>query len=262
MKLKELVEAVKTVALSTGSFIRAERKGFTYDKVEQKKGHSDLVSYVDKEAERRIINGLLPLVENAGFITEEETTDQGRKEYTWIIDPLDGTTNFVHGIPNYCVSIALLHEDKIILGVVYEIVNDECFYAWKDGGAFLNGLQIEVTPAQQLQEVILATGFPYYNFQKMEAYLKILDQCMRRTQGLRRVGSAAADMAYVACGRYGGFFEFNLNSYDIAAGIILVQEAGGIVSDFSGGNKFLFGREMVAGAAIHNDLLAIIAKFW
>ncbi len=262
MNLQNTTKKVTNLAVDVGGFIRTERQTFTYDKVEYKQGHSDLVSYVDKESEKRIIEGLDSLIPNAGYITEEGMTDQGRKEYTWIIDPLDGTTNFIHGIPNYCVSIGLMHENEIILGVVYEVANDECFYGWKDGGAYLNDNPIQVNKNSSFKDVVLATGFPYYNFEKLDEYLKILNRLMKNTQGLRRMGSAAADMAYVACGRYGGFFEHNLNSYDIAAGIILVKEAGGTITDFKGGEDFIFGRELVAGGGVHNKLLDTIQKYW
>lgn len=261
MNLEEITKEVCILAKEVGAFIREERRSFSYEKVELK-GPSDLVSYVDKESEKRIVEKLKNLLPEAGFITEEGTTDQGQKEYTWIIDPLDGTTNFVHGIPNYCVSIALMHEGEIVSGVVYEVANNECFYAWKDGGAYMDGHPIAVKKAAKISDVVLATGFPYYEFEKLDEYLKILNQLMKDTQGLRRMGSAAADMAYVACGRYGGFFEFNLNSYDIAAGIVLVTEAGGIVTDFKGGDDFIFGREMVAGGSVQGELLETIKKYW
>ena len=261
MNLEYITDKVAAIAYETGEFIRSERTRFSYDEVEFK-GDSDLVSYVDKESEKQLIAGLEKLLPEAGFITEEETIEQAQKEYTWIIDPLDGTTNFVHGIPNYCVSIGLMHEDKIVAGVVYEVANDELFHAWKNGGAYLNKRQIHVSKATSFKDCVLATGFPYYNFEKLAEYLKILNQLMKDTQGLRRMGSAAADMAYVACGRYGGYFEYNLNSYDIAGGIILVQEAGGMVTDFSGGDNFIFGREIVAGGGIHGQLLSSIKKYW
>lgn len=262
MNLEHITHKVAKVATEVGSFIRKERQSFSYDQVEFKKSRSDLVSYVDKGAEKRILEGIEELIPGAGYITEEQMTDQQQKEYTWIIDPLDGTTNFVHGIPNYCVSIGLMHQGEIVLGVVYEVANNECFYAWKAGGTYLNGSPISVSKAKKIEDVVLATGFPYYNFEKLEEYLKILNQLMKDTQGLRRMGSAAADMAYVACGRYGGFFEYNLNSYDIAAGVILVQEAGGLVSDFKGGTDFLFGREIVAGGNVQEELLEVIKQFW
>ena len=261
MNLENITHQVAEIAVQTGDFIRTERTRFSYSKVEFK-GDSNLVSYVDKESEKQIIAGLSKILPEAGFITEEETTAQGRKELTWIIDPLDGTTNFVHGIPNYCVSVGLMQDDQVVAGVVYEVANDECFYAWKDGGAFLNKNRIHVSEAPAFADCVLATGFPYYEFERLEEYLQILHQLMKDTQGLRRMGSAAADMAYVACGRYGGYFEYNLNSYDIAGGVALVQEAGGTVTDFKGGNDFIFGREIVAGGAIHPQLLDVIQSHW
>lgn len=261
MNLEHITDKAASIALETGSFIREERKRFSYDEVEFK-GDSDLVSYVDKESERQLTANLKKIIPEAGFITEEETTEQGQKEFTWIIDPLDGTTNFVHGIPNYCVSIGLMHEDQIVAGVVYEVANDECFTAWKGGGAYLNKKPIQVSKAESFSDCVLATGFPYYEFHRLDEYLKILHQLMESTQGLRRMGSAAADMAYVACGRYGGYFEYNLNSYDIAGGVILVQEAGGVVTDFKGGEDYIFGREIVAGGAIHPELLKVIKTHW
>lgn len=261
MNLADITQKVSNIAYETGAFIRQERARFTYDSVEFK-GESDLVSYVDKESEKRIITRLEKILPGAGFITEEETTAQGQKEFTWIIDPLDGTTNFVHGIPNYCVSIGLMHEGKIIAGVVYEVANDECFHAWKNGGAYLNNTPIKVSHVPSFSDCVLATGFPYYEFERLEEYLQILHQLMESTQGLRRMGSAAADMAYVACGRYGGYFEYNLNSYDIAAGVILVQEAGGMVTDFRGGEDYIFGREIVAGGGVQSQLLEVIQRYW
>ena len=261
MNLEETTLKVVTLAKEVGAFIRQERKTFSYSKVEHK-GPSDLVSYVDKESEKQLVAVLRKIIPDAGFITEEQTIGQEQKKFTWIIDPLDGTTNFVHGIPNYCVSVGLMQAGQVIAGVVYEVANDECFYAWKGGGAYLDGSRISVSKAERIQDVVLATGFPYYNFEKLDQYLRILNALMKDTQGLRRMGSAAADMAYVACGRYGGFFEYNLNSYDIAAGVILVQEAGGSVTDFSGGNNFLFGRELVAGGRVHLPFLEVIKRHW
>lgn len=262
MNLELITKKVAEVAIKVGVFIRSERQSFSYEKVEFKKSHSDLVSYVDKGAEQRILEGIDALIPDAGYITEEQMTEQQEKEYTWIIDPLDGTTNFVHGIPNYCVSIGLMHRGEVVAGVVYEIAQDECFHAWKGGGAYVGNKKISTSKASKIEDVVLATGFPYYNFEKLEEYLKILNKLMKDTQGLRRMGSAAADMAYVACGRYGGFFEYNLNSYDIAAGVILVQEAGGKVTDFKGGNDFLFGREIVAGGNVQPELLQVIKSCW
>lgn len=259
--LKHITTEITKIAKEAGAFIRDEAKGFSKDKVEYK-GKSDMVSYVDKEAERILVSALQELLPEAGFITEENTVGQDQKEYTWVIDPLDGTTNFIHGLPTYAVSIGLMHHQTVVAGVVYEINHDEAFYAWKDGGAYLNGEPIHVTNVDKIDDGLFATGFPYYNFEKMTEYLAILNELMKGAHGLRRVGSAATDMAYVACGRYEAFFEYNLNSYDIAAGVILVQEAGGKVSDFRGGDDYLFGRQLLAGGPVHGEVLKVIQKYW
>lgn len=256
-----LTKSVSELAIEVGQFIREEAQNFDTDKVELK-GKSDLVSYVDKQAEKKIVKRLQELLPGCGFLTEENTIAQNEAEYRWIIDPLDGTTNFVHGMPSYAVSIGLENDGAIILGVIYEITHDELFSAYKGGGAFLNGKPIEVSKAETIEESLFATGFPIHNFSNLNEYLAILNELMKNSHGLRRLGSAATDMAYVACGRCEGFFEYNLNPWDVAAGVIIVQEAGGTVTDFSGGNNFLGGREMVAAGAVYHHLLTIIKKFW
>ncbi|MFT6881309.1 MAG: myo-inositol-1(or 4)-monophosphatase [Marinoscillum sp.] len=259
--LNQLTVAVRAIAKEAGAFIKKERETFTKEHIELK-GKSNLVSYVDKETEKLLVSKLKELIPAAGFITEENTIAQNQKEYTWIIDPLDGTTNFIHGLPTYSVSIGLTQSSEIVLGVVYEVNLDECFYAHRGGGAFLNGQKISVSDASQISESLFATGFPIYNFEQIDQYMAILNDLMKDAHGLRRVGSAAVDLAYVACGRYEGYFEYNLNSWDVAAGILLVKEAGGTVSDFSGGDNALFGKELVAGGDVFPALLNTIRKFW
>jgi myo-inositol-1(or 4)-monophosphatase len=244
-ELKTLVQEVIRIAKSAGSYIRTERENFNYSKVETK-GLNDLVSHVDKESERLIVNGLKRLQSGSGFLVEENTSAE-KGEYTWIVDPLDGTTNFVHGIPCYAVSIGLEHKGEIILGVVYEVNRDECFSAVVSGGAFLNGKPIHVSERKSLSESLIATGFPIYNFEHLDAYLQVLKAFMQTTQGVRRIGSAASDLCYLACGRVDAFFEYNLNPWDVAAGALIVKEAGGIVQDFKNGNKWLFGKQICAG---------------
>lgn len=185
-----------------------------------------------------------------------------KKKFTWIVDPLDGTTNFIHGLPIYSISVGLLKGAAIVGGIVYELNKNELFYAWKGGGAFLNNNPIYVSPTKDLSNSLLATGFPYYQFNKLDNYLCIIKDLMIHSQVLSRLGSAATDLAYVACRRYEGFFEYNLNAWDIAAGILLIEEAGGNVTDFSGGSNFLFGRELVASGNIHDNLLKSIQKYW
>lgn len=255
----DLLLQIEQVAKTAGAFIRHEREAFHYSKVEVK-GLNDLVSYVDKQSESLIVDGLRPLVSGAGFIVEENT-ETTRADYNWIVDPLDGTTNFVHGIPCYAVSIALEHQGEIIAGVVYEVSRDECFSAIKNGGARLNGKKIVVSERATLSESLIATGFPIYNFSRIKNYLEALETLMRQTHGVRRIGAAAADLCYLACGRVDAFFEYNLNAWDVAAGALIVQEAGGIISDFSGGNNWLFGKELLgSNRLLRNEFADLIAE--
>ncbi len=244
-ELNALVKKVVSLAKSVGSYIREERQHFSYSKVEVK-GLNDLVSHVDRESERRIVDGLQFLLDGSGFLVEENTRSE-KGEYTWIVDPLDGTTNFVHGIPCYAVSIGLEYKGQVILGVVYEVSRDECFYAIASGGAWLNGEAIRVSERKTLSESLIATGFPIYNFAHLDNYLLVLKELMQKTQGIRRIGSAASDLCYLACGRVDAFFEYNLNPWDVAAGALIVKEAGGIVHDFRNGNNWLFGKQICAG---------------
>jgi len=223
MDLDQLLERTKSIAKEAGAFIRKERQSFKVERVEHK-GFNDLVSYVDKEAEKIIVSGLKELLPEAGFITEEGTDTVRKEVYNWIIDPLDGTTNFIHGLPVYSVSIALIQYDKLLIGVVYEVNLDECFYAISGKGAFCNGQPIGVSRAPKLGDSLIATGFPYYDFDLISNYLEALRRLMQKCHGIRRLGSAAVDLAYVACGRVDAFFEYNLNSYDVAAGALIVME--------------------------------------
>ena len=258
MDLSALTEEVISIARQAGEFIRGEALNFNREKIEYK-GLHDMVSYVDKTAEKNLVRGLKILLPEAGFITEEKTNTVLKDEYNWIIDPLDGTTNFVHGVPTFSISIALQRKQELILGVVYEINRDECFSAWKNGGAYLNGKKIFVSKAMTIENTLLATGFPFYEFSKLEPYLNVMRILMQKCHGLRRIGSAAIDLAYVACGRFDGYFEYNLNSYDVAAGIVLVKEAGGEIFDFKGGNNSIDRREIIAtNGNISSDLLHII----
>ncbi len=261
MNLLQTIEKAKKIAIDVGEFIRQESQNFTVDKVELK-GKADLVSYVDQTAETRLVEQLSELIPGSSFITEENMVEQKQSDNTWIIDPLDGTTNFVHGIPSYAVSVALQVDGKLSAGIVYEISRDECFWAVKGLGAFRNREMIHVTPANKIDDSLFSTGFPIYNFEKIDEYLAILNELMRNSHGLRRIGSAATDLAFVACGRMEGFFEYNLNAWDVAAGALIVQEAGGTVTDFKGGDDFLFGREIVAAGPVHSELLSVIQKFW
>lgn len=262
LELSNLVTEVVSLSRQVGAFIRQEGRNFDWSKVEQKNRFNDLVSYVDKQAEEKFVQKLKELLPEAGFITEEDTTAGPADLYNWVIDPVDGTTNFLHGLPLFCTSVALIKNHEIILGVVYEINRDECFYAIQGGKAYCNDQEIKVSQLSQLDQSLIATGFPYADFEKMPAYLDIFNHFMRNSHGLRRLGSAAADLAYVACGRLEGFFEFNLSSWDLAAGALIVKQAGGIVTDFKGGDDYLFGRQLVAGNAAQPAMLKVIQDHW
>lgn len=254
VNFKDICLKTCDVARRAGSFIAQERKVFTTSHIEYK-GLHDLVSYVDKEAEKMIISELQQLLPEAGFIAEEGTAGYKNEQYAWIIDPLDGTTNFIQGIPVYSVSIGLRYNDELVAGVVYEVGQQECFYAWNEGGAYLNGNAITVSNQEDLHRCLLATGFPYTEFNQLDAYLDFLKWVMRNSRGVRRIGSAAVDLAYVACGRFDAFWEYDLKPWDVAAGALLVKEAGGSVCDFMGGNDYLFGRTIMASNPNIKDAL-------
>ncbi|MDB5151368.1 MAG: inositol monophosphatase [Mucilaginibacter sp.] len=262
MYLQNLANQVIEVSKEAGDFIRQERKSFDPDKIEYK-GLNDLVSYVDKNAEKLIVTSLEKILPEAGFITEEKTRNKVADRYNWIIDPLDGTTNFIHGLPTYSVSIALKEYDELVFGVVYEINLDECFYAWKDAPACLNGKEIKVSNIPTVGSSLIATGFPYYDFGKQDTYIELFKDLMKSCHGLRRLGSAAVDLAYTACGRFEAFYEYNLNSWDIAAGVVIVRQAGGQVINFSGGDEVLNTRELLAtNGKITAEMLEIIQKYF
>jgi myo-inositol-1(or 4)-monophosphatase len=263
LDLAAITRDMVTIATDAGAFLLQERSKFQREAIEYK-GVNDLVSYVDKETEKQLVIRLKQALPQAGFITEEGTTGQEADQtaLNWIIDPLDGTTNFIHGLPVFSVSIGLAQGNTPIAGVIYDPNRNECFSAWQDGGAYCNGSKISVSPATQLGDSLIATGFPYYSFDKMPQYLQILEALMPKTHGLRRWGSAAIDLAYVACGRFEAFYEYNLHAWDMAAGVLLVREAGGIVTDFDGGDEFLFRGDVIAGSGMQPELLSVIQTYW
>ena len=262
MNLSKLTTEVISLTVEVGEFIRNQSLVFNRECVEYK-GLHDMVSYVDKTAEERLVKALSTLLPEAGFITEEETSTVKGEKYNWIIDPLDGTTNFIHGIPTFSISIALECNKELVLGVVYEINRNECFSAWKNGGAYLNNKRISVSKAPTIENTLLATGFPFHDFANMEPYLNVLRVLMQKCHGIRRIGSAAIDLAYVASGRFDGYFEYNLNAYDVAAGIVLVREAGGHIFDFKGGDQCITRREIIAtNGHISEELVKVIKLYF
>ncbi len=261
MNLEVLTSKVVQIAKSAGAIIRENINKRNKLEIETK-GLNDFVTHIDKACELLIVTELEKLIPEAGFIAEENTSIKIGEEFNWIIDPLDGTTNFIHGFFPCAVSIGLKQNDEIILGVVYEVGADECFFAWKNGGAWLNNQKIEVSRKPLFKNALLATGFPYHEFNPLEKYMSLLTYLTKNTQGIRRLGSAATDMAYVACGRFDGFYEYDLKPYDVAAGIVIVREAGGQNCDFKGGDDYLFGKEIVASnSLIFEEFKTIVKKF-
>lgn len=239
---KQACQIVQEVA----QFLKSELGKVDIGQIEHKE-RNHLVSYVDKTAEKMLIEALEVLIPDAAFLAEESTVAYEKKKWQWIIDPLDGTTNFLHQLPFFSISVALQYQEKTMVGIVHEVNNNETFCAWKDGGAWLNGKPVQVSQTSTLEHSLLATGFPYYDFKYIEEYMKMLQPLILNTRGIRRMGSAALDLAYVASGRFDGYFEHSLSPWDVAAGAFLVQEAGGLVGDFGGNDNYLHGREIVAG---------------
>ncbi|MBN2746883.1 MAG: inositol monophosphatase [Bacteroidales bacterium] len=245
INLESINSSVIQVCREAGEFIQSQRQQFEKSKIETK-GLHDYVSYVDKTSEKMIVEKLKHCIPNAGFIAEEGTSNHISEDYNWIIDPLDGTTNFIHGLAPYCISIGLSYRNQMILGVIFEPNLNEMFTAIRGKGAYLNGKPIYVSDTPDLDNSLLATGFPYYDYHRLDEYMELFKWCMKNTRGVRRLGSAAIDLAYVACGRMEGFFEYGLKPWDVAAGALIVEEAGGKVSDFQGNDNYLFGKEILA----------------
>lgn len=261
-QLQALCQEVQQIAAQAGAFIRNEAGKVKASDI-QLKHHNNLVSYVDTTAEKILVDALQKLLPDAGFLTEENTVAQNQNAaLQWVIDPLDGTTNFLYQLPSYAVSIALLELGQPVLGVVYEVNRYECFWAVKGGGAFLNQSSIHTSPVAQLSDAIIGTGFPYYDFEIIDSYTEILKALMRGTKGIRRFGAAAVDLCYVACGRFDAFYEHSLHPWDVAAGCLIVQEAGGRVSDFSGKDNYLYGKQIIASAPeLYTPFLGLFTHF-
>lgn len=259
---EKICQQLCDLVIETGKFIQKEAESFSADKIEFKGTH-DLVSYVDKQAEIMLVSGLSSLLPEAGFITEEKTINKTGEVFTWIIDPLDGTTNFMHGLPVYSISVALMEKTDLVMGVVLELNRNELFYAWKGSPAFLNGKEIKVSSPSSMEHSLIATGFPYSDFKEIDAYLQLMKRMMIEGQGLRRLGSAAIDTCYVACGRFEAYFEFNINSYDVAGGMFILQQAGGRFSAFdpaqdSAGAIFSSRQILATNGLIHEEMAGIL----
>lgn len=245
MALKQLTETVCGIASRCGDFLRSERVRFDRTRVEEKNSH-DYVSYVDKAAEKMLVEELKLLIPGAGFLTEEGSVDYHNESYCWVVDPLDGTTNYIHDNAPYCVSIGLRLGDDLLLGVVYEVCRDECFYAWKDGGAWLNRQPLRVSDVSEMDKAFIVLELPY----NAEAYrataLHLLEKLYGNVGGIRMDGSAATAICYVAAGRFDLWLEAYVCPWDYAAGALILMEAGGKVTNFYGEDHFFGGHHIIA----------------
>jgi len=228
------------------------------------KGPNDFVSEVDQAAEQAIIEILLQAYPGHGILAEESGRAHGAKhsEYVWIIDPLDGTTNFLHGFPVYAVAIALAHRGQVEQAVVYDPTRNDLFFASKGRGAFLNDRRLRVSKRIRMNEALIGTGFPFRKGDNFKRYVKMFEEVMQHCAGLRRPGAAALDLCYVAAGYYDGFFETGLNPWDVAAGSLMITEAGGLIGNFTGEADYLYQREVVAGTPkIYGQLVQMLSPY-
>ena len=245
LDLEQLTADVCRIATAAGHFLKEERKNFRRESVIEKCTH-DYVSYVDKESERRLVTELSALLPEAGFIAEEGSATYNDEPYCWVIDPLDGTTNYIHDNAPYCVSIALRSRDELLLGVVYEVCRDECFYAWKGGKAWLNGEPLHISDIDGVTNAFLIVELPYNDAAYKQIAMHLLDDLYGKAGAIRMNGSAAAAICYVAAGRFDGWLEAFIGKWDYSAAALIVLEAGGEVTDFYGSRDFMEGHHIIA----------------
>ena len=261
--LHPMLNVAVKAARAAGSLINRASLDLDLLKVTTK-SPNDFVTEVDQKAEAVIIETLLGAYPGHGILAEESGRTQGAadSEYVWIIDPLDGTTNFIHGFPYYAVSIALAYRDQIQQAVVYDPTRNDLFYASKGRGAFLNDKRIRVSKRTRMSESLIGTGFPFRKGDNFKRYMKMFEDIMVTCAGVRRPGAAALDLCYVAAGQYDGFFETGLNPWDIAAGSLMVTEAGGLIGNFTGESDYLYQREVMAGTPrIYAQMVGLLSKY-
>lgn len=255
MDLDLLTEKVKEVAREAGAFLKKESLSFDRSRVEQKAAH-DYVSYVDKASEKFIVERLRQLLPQAGFIAEEGTGSLEEQEYCWVVDPLDGTSNYIHGHAPYCVSIALRDREEVLLGVVYECGRDELFWANKNSKAYLNGREIHVSNQGELDQSFIELGFPYDAERYRPFAVRLVEDLYGHVGGLRLMGAAAAETCYIAAGRFEARIEAFIGPWDIAAASVILKQAGGMMTDFSGNPDCFDAVEVFASnGKVHDALL-------
>ncbi len=261
--MEPMLNIAVRAARAASSIIQRNTEGRGDLKI-SKKSDNDFVTEVDRQAEATIISTIKESYPDHAFMAEE-SGESGDNENVWIIDPLDGTTNFLHGFPQYAISIALQQKGVLTQAVVYDPTRNELFTASKGGGAMLNNQRIRVAHRKNLQGALIGTGFPFKQQERLDLYLDTFRAIFPMTAGIRRPGSAALDLAYVACGRLDGFWEFGLCPWDIAAGVLLIQEAGGTVIDMTGSDQYLESGDVIVGninlyTAIHKELAPLLKK--
>lgn len=259
LNLENVLAQVKPIVTNTSTFIKSQVHKVTSKDIETKELNS-LVSYVDKEAEIMLVSGIKSIIPEANFITEEETIENKKGRINWIIDPLDGTTNYLNGIPHFAISIALQVDGIIVLGIVHEVNSKDTWTAIKGKGAYYNDRKCHVNK-NDLSNVLIATGFPYHNDYDYDSHFTLIKYWLTNSRGLRRMGSAALDLCYVAIGRFGVYYEGDLNAWDVAAGALIVEESGGVVTDYDGGNSFVEKQQIFAASpSLHQRTLSIIRE--
>jgi myo-inositol-1(or 4)-monophosphatase len=262
MDFEAITNKVIALTRDNGAWIKAQLSRVKASDIELKDEHN-FVTYVDRQSEERLVEQLSKLIPGCGFIAEEGTYGHPGGDFRWVIDPLDGTTNFIHGVPLFAISIGLMEGEELVAGVVHEVNRAETFYSWKSGKAYLDGREIRVSQAPDLASGLLVTGFPYARDHILDEYVELFKAFIKRSQDLRRLGSAATDLAYVAAGRFEGFYEYGLSPWDVAAGSFLVKQAGGKVTDFSGGADYVFGGTLVSSnSLVHQEMLEVIKEYF
>ena len=260
LNLEELCTQVQQIAREAGTFLKEERRKFDRTRVEEKSAHN-YVSYVDKESEKWLIAQLSALLPEAGFIAEEGSGSLTDENYCWLVDPLDGTSNYIHDVAPYCVSIALRNKEELLIGVVYEVCRDECFYAWKGSKAYLDGREIHVSDVSDLDKAFIDLGFPYNSDAYRPVALRLVDRLYGFAGGTSLMGAAAAEVCYIAAGRFEARIEAWIGPWDIAAGALILMQAGGKVTDFSGGDNWQSGDEVLAtNGAMHETLMQLVRE--
>jgi myo-inositol-1(or 4)-monophosphatase len=256
------LETAVSAARRAGKIMLDNLSSLSRDDIDKKQA-SDYVTRVDRDAEDAIVSSLKNEFPDHTIQAEESGEDTAKREYKWIIDPLDGTTNYIHGYPQFSVSIGLESGGDMIVGVVFDPLREELFTGVKNEGAFLNGKPLRVSPVIMMNESLLSTGFPFRSKEMIDRYLELFRALFYEVSDLRRAGSAALDLAYLACGRCDGFFEIGLSPWDIAAGSLLIHEAGGIVSDFAGGTDYMRTGNVIAGnPALHGEILKRVKRIF